>query len=132
MAVASAVLRIKVHGSRARRQRNMTHILFLQLVLAAAVAHGSHLSALDTSMHAPSTVPVDPKATHLQAGIVAAIRDGRSSFDIAQGDYEFGAAPLMVNNATDLLIRCQPGVTLWFSVGGGVQIRNSIGVTFMG
>lgn len=108
----------------------------LLLLVSALVgkAECTHLLSMD-SVHSAYTgsydPPVDPKAAQLQNNIINAIAS-QSDFTIPLGEYSFGKVPLLIDGAIDLSISCEPGTTLWFGVGGGVQIENAVGLTFMG
>ncbi|CAK0875753.1 unnamed protein product [Prorocentrum cordatum] len=60
----------------------------------------------------------------LQARLQHAADSGAQAFTVPPGSYRFGAAPLRLRGARGLSIRAG-GATLWFEVGGGLEISES-------
>ena len=74
-----------------------------------------------------------PEARTLQSDLDAAVRSGAPAFTVAASPAPicFGNASLLVERATNLAVDLG-GNAMVFAVGGGVLIRDSVGVTLAG
>ena len=77
--------------------------------------------------HVPPLLPGAP----LQVALQAAVDAGDASFTVPAGEYNFSSTPLKLFDATSLDISAY-GVTLWFSPGGGVVLKDASDVSIKG
>jgi hypothetical protein len=74
---------------------------------------------------------IDPSAQKLAKDLQAAADRGDTTFTVTQADYEFGSTPLKLSGATNLHIAFS-GSTVWFDLGGGIDLHSCSGVTVEG
>jgi hypothetical protein len=79
---------------------------------------------------AAKTPPLLPGAA-LQMALQDAVHDRVPNFTISPGEYNFSSQSLQLVSATNMDIVAD-GVTLWFSPGGGVQLRDCADVFIRG
>eukprot|EP00040_Diaphanoeca_grandis_P003270 m.24441 g.24441 ORF g.24441 m.24441 type:complete len:561 (-) comp14609_c0_seq1:35-1717(-) len=112
----------------------VSFVLQVQVICATHILSSEYLTPF-TPQHGGTSIWWDKpnaEALKLQKDLQGALESNQNHFFVQDGNYSFGATPLILQNGAKTIVSFSAGATLWFAVGGGVQLMNCDSIQFVG